>query len=167
MRAVRIFTPWPLLALLAVTAVGPRSGTPEPLLAPLAHSALLSLEGAPVPGALILRLRASSGDAAVPVSDISVTIDGRDSPATPRADGSWRVALPGPPAGSEAKVQVAVTHDGVRELLSASIPVVAAETPATPAGNGVLSGAHKQIVWWVLNIAIVLVAALVISRRTS
>jgi hypothetical protein len=59
---------------------------------------------------------------------------------------------------------VRVTHDGVSEILNAHIALVAAQPAAAP---GVLAGAHRQIVWWILNIAIVLIAALVIARRTS
>ena len=95
MRGVKIQSPWPLIAALAVTAVAPRSEPVEPLLMPLAHSALVTLEGASLAdGALLLRVRANPGTAAVTVSEISVAIDGRHVPVTARADGSWRVSVP-------------------------------------------------------------------------
>jgi hypothetical protein len=162
MRAVKILTPWPLMALLAATAVAPRGEAPEPLLAPLAHSAALTLEGASVPGALILHVRPSATGSPVSVSDFAVSIDGQEMPATPRADGTWRVALPSRPAASEGKLDVAVTHDGIRELLTARIAL-----PAPPAPEAGGSGVHNQLLWWILNIAIVLIAALAISRRSS
>jgi hypothetical protein len=162
MRAVKILVPWPLVVLLAATAVAPRGVAPEPILAPLAHSTALTLEGASVPGALILRVRASAAGTPLNVSDLAASIDGKEMPATLQADGAWRVALPGHPGASEARLDVAVTHDGIRELLTAK---VALSAPTAPQSGG--AGVHNQLVWWVLNIAIVLIAALAISRRTS
>jgi hypothetical protein len=150
---VKIFSAWPLATLLAFTAVAPRSGPVEPIPAPLAHSALITLDGAAMPGALVLRVRSNTPGAVANVSDFAVTLDGRELPTTARADGGWR-----------GKLEVRVTHDGVSEVLNAQLALAAAP-PA--AATGVLSGAHKQVVWWILNIAIVLIAALVISRRTS
>jgi hypothetical protein len=167
MRAVRILCPWPLVALLAATVVAPRSEPIEPILRPLTHSTLLTLEGATLPGALLLRVRANAAATAVTVSDFSVALDGKDVPVTPRADGSWRVPLPSHPGAAEAMLDVTVTHDGIRELLKTKIalPADAVATPTTPSAGG--TGFHRQIVWWILNIAIVLIAALVLSRRTS
>ena len=164
MRTVTIFSAWPLAAILALTAVAPRVGPVDPIPAPLAHSALITLEGAATPGALILRVRSNTAGTVANVSDFAVTLDGRELPTTARADGGWRVPLPAASANGPGKLEVRVTHDGVSEILNAQIPLVQAEPVAA---TGVLSGAHKQIVWWILNIAIVLIAALVISRRTS
>jgi hypothetical protein len=170
MRGVKIQSPWPLIAALAVTAVAPRTEPVEPLLLPLAHSALLTLEGASLAdGALLLRVRANPGAAAVTVSEISVAIDGKDVPVTARADGSWRVSVPTHPGAADSALDVTVTHDGIRELLRAKIAPPAAAGAQTPAaaGGGAASGVHRQIVWWILNIAIVLIAALALSRRRS
>ena len=55
-------------------------------------------------------------------------------------------------------------HDGIHELLEGKF------TPAAvPARRGIvgLGGNHKQMLWWILNIGIVLVAAIAISRRMS
>jgi hypothetical protein len=162
MRAVKVFLPWPLVVLLAATTVAPRGEPSAPLLAPLAHSAALTLEGASVPGALILRVRPRTTGNPLAVSDFGASIDGQEMPATALADGTWRVPLPGHPAASEGRLDVAVTHDGIRELLTARVALAAPNAPE-PGGSGV----HNQLVWWVLNIAIVLIAALAISRRTS
>ena len=161
---MKIFSAWPLTTLLAFTAVAPRSGPVEPIPAPLAHSALITLDGAAMPGALVLRVRSNTPGTVANVSDFAVTLDGRELPTTARADGGWRVPLPAAAAGGPGKLEVKVTHDGVSEVLNAQLALAAAQ-PA--AATGVLSGAHKQVVWWILNIAIVLIAALVISRRTS
>jgi len=74
------------------------------------------------------------------------------------------VPLPAPAAGGQ--LEVAVTHDGIRELLSGKLPAAHAGAAAPAAGTGA-TGVHKQIVWWILNVLIVFVAAIAISRRTS
>ncbi len=164
MRGVRILSAWQLAALLAFTAPGLHLGPPDPIPAPLTHSALLTLEGAAAPGVLVLRVRSTTPGTAVNVSDFQVVLDGKPLAVTPRADGAWRASLPPESADGAGKLQVTVTHDGVSELLNAQLPLAGL---AAPAATSVLSGAHRQIVWWILNIAIVLIAALVIARRTS
>jgi hypothetical protein len=95
-----------------------------------------------------------------------VAIDGKDVSVTARADGSWRVSVPAHPGAPDSTLDVTVTHDGIRELLRAKIaPPAAAQAPAAATGGA--SGVHRQIVWWILNIAIVLIAALALSRRRS
>jgi hypothetical protein len=164
MPAVRIFSAWQIAALLAFTAPGLQLGTPDPIPAPLAHSALLTLEGAAAPGVLVLRVRSNTAGTALNVSDFQVSLDGRVLPVSARADGAWRAALPAEAAAGAGQLEVRVAHDGVSEILDARIKLPAA---AQAAPSGVLAGAHKQIIWWILNIGIVLIAALVISRRTS
>lgn len=170
MRGVKVLT-LALLGMLlpvllgAVTVVPPAEPA-EPLPAPLAHSALLTLEGASIPGALILRVRSNTPATPVAVSDFAVTLDGKDAPVTPRADGAWRVTLPATLTANELRLDATVTHDGIREVLSAKVPVTPAP-PAHPAAGAGGMGVHNQLFWWILNIAIVLIAALAISRRTS
>ena len=159
---MKIFSAWPVALLLAATAVAPHDGPVEPLLAPLAHSAQLTLEGASVPGALLLRVRPLAGGTPLEPAELSVAVEGKELPASPRADGALRVALPAAAAGS-VQVDVTVTHDGIRELLSARLPVEPAAAPAAASRFGV----HTQLLWWVLNIAIVLIAVITISRRVS
>jgi hypothetical protein len=161
MRAVRIFSAWPIAALLAFTAPGLHLGPPDPLPAPLTHSALLTLEGAAAPGALVLRVRSNTPGTALNVSDFQVLLDGKELAATARADGAWRVPLP-PGTAGDGKLEVTVTHDGIREVLAAHIALPEAAAGAAPSSG---SGIHNQLFWWILNIAIVLIAALAISRR--
>jgi hypothetical protein len=163
MRGVRIFSAWPLAALLAFAAPGLQMGPPDPIPAPLAHSALLTLEGAVAPGALLLRVRSNTAGTALNVSDLQVQLDGKELPVTSRADGSWRAPLP-PGTAGDGKLEVTLTHDGIREVLGAHVDLTAAGAPARPAAG---SRIHNQVFWWILNIAIVLIAALAISRRMS
>ena len=66
------------------------------------------------------------------------------------------------------KLEVLVTHDGIQEVLSATLPPSATSGGTADAGHtGSVLRDHKQLAWWVLNITVVLIAALAISRRTS
>jgi hypothetical protein len=161
MRGVRIFSAWQLAALLAFAAPGLQMGPPDPIPAPLAHSALLTLEGAVAPGALLLRVRSNTAGTSISVSDLQVQLDGKELPVTARADGSWRAPLP-PGTAGDGKLEVTLTHDGIREVLGAHVDLAAAA-----AGPAAGSRIHNQVFWWILNIAIVLIAALAISRRMS
>jgi hypothetical protein len=158
MGAMRTWAAGALLLLLLARAAA--SAAPEAPLAPLAHSAALTLEGARVPGALIVRVRASNPASRATISGLSAALDGQALAVSARADGSWRLSLPPAPASGPGQLEVRISHDGITELLSAQLPAAAAqESPG--------SGIHNQLFWWVLNIAIVLIAALAISRRTS
>ena len=65
------------------------------------------------------------------------------------------------------KLSIVVAHDGVREVLEAQPPAApAAAPPAVP--RGVASTLiHKQMSWWILNILIVLIGVIAVSRRMS
>jgi hypothetical protein len=136
----------------------------------LARSAQLTLDASPVHDGAVLRLRASTGSAAPDITGVSVSVAGLSEPARRQPDGTWFVPISparGVPGG---KLDVYVTHDGIREVLSGTLPAApAAAAPASAAAGrgGGLLGAHKQLAWWVLNITIVLIGVLAVSRRMS
>lgn len=165
MRGVKLPRAGPLVLVLACLSAPCGADTGPPVLAPLAHSSLVTLEGATTPEAVTLRVRPTNAATPVTVSELSVAVDGKKVPATAGPDATWLAPLP--QGGRENQLDVTVTHDGVRELLSAKItrPAVG-EVPAA-AHTVAASGVHRQIVWWILNVVIVLVAAIAISRRTS
>ena len=133
--------------------------------APLAHSALVAVDVAAEPGGLVLRVRRTTGGQPLAVSGVAVSIDGRSEPATARADGSWFAPRPAGARDAGAAVEVTVAHDGIHEVLSGRLAGAPAAAPAVaPAGAG---GGRSQMAWWVLNIVIVLIAAIAISRRMS
>jgi len=103
------------------------------------------------------------------VDDLSVTIDGRSEPATARPDGSWFAARPAGVQDAGKTLEVTVGHDGIHEVLSGRLaPSAAAGAAPAPSGSGgLMSGSRKQLFWWILNIAIVAIAAIAISRRVS
>ena len=136
---------------------------PGAVFAPLAHSALMVLETARLPAGLILQLRRADG-AALAVTDLAVSIDGRTVPATVAGPQRWSVPWPQPPTHGAHRLEVLVAHDGIREVLDGTIATAAAAAPA--AAGGPLH-AHQQLLWWILNITIVFIAAIAISRRMS
>ena len=160
-RGIAAITAGALLLMTLAAAAEP----PAPPFTPLAHSALVTLEGGTTPTGIVLRARHSPDQTPLAVTDLTVRVDGHEQPALRRADGSWFVPLPPPARRADATLQVQLTHDGVRELLDGRI---ARPDPAAP-GAGTLAALHehKQLWWWILNIGVVLVAAIAISRRMS
>jgi hypothetical protein len=152
-------------ALLGYLSAAGAAELPAPPLAPLAHSALVTLEGAATPTGLILRVRPSAGATPLAVTDLSVSLDGRTQVAVRRADGSWFVAVAPSAWHARFALEVIVAHDGVREILDGHIAQAQAAPPAGGAAD--LLHDHKQMAWWILNITIVLIAVLAISRRMS
>jgi hypothetical protein len=166
--------PVALFAALATCALGGAVAQPAPPpLPPLAHSAILAVDAAPAAGGLLLRVRRATGQTPLVVSDVAVVIDGKSEPATARPDGSWFVPQPGGARNAGKTIEVTVGHDGIHEVLSGRLAPLAgaagaASSRSTSSGVArLISGSHKQLFWWILNIAIVLVAAIAISRRTS
>ncbi len=168
MARVSITRAW-LAAVAIACASGAALGEPAVTpLAPLAHSTLLAVDAAPTAGGLALRVRRATQQGPLVVNDLSVTIDGQSRAATARDDGSWFV--PRPPGVQDAgkTIEVTVGHDGIHELLSGRLAASpGAGVPGSSGITGLLSSRHKQLAWWILNIAIVLVAAIAISRRAS
>ncbi|HYX73818.1 MAG TPA: hypothetical protein VE819_03970 [Steroidobacteraceae bacterium] len=156
-----------VLGLCALTAALAQPAAPA--LAPLAHSALLTVDAAPRAGGLALRVRRASGEAPLVVNELAVRIDNKSEPATANPDGSWFVPRPATAVDAGKTIEVTVGHDGVHEVLSGRLAPAAGTGSGAP-GSGtasVISSSHKQIFWWILNIAIVAIAAIAISRRTS
>jgi hypothetical protein len=169
MRSVSRLAAWLLASALG--CVLPAHATDDAAqLRPVAHSAQLTLEAATAPGGVVLRVRRVAAPAtpatpaALDVTDLGVSIDGKRAPAMRRVDGSWFVPLASPAAAAERKLEVMIAHDGIRELLSGSVPPLA--TPA-PVGAPAARREHQQLAWWILNIAIVFIAVIAISRRMS
>jgi hypothetical protein len=164
MRGVVKLAAWLIAGLLACAA---RAETAPDVvtLRPVAHSAQLTLEAASAPGGVMLRIRHTATQAPLEVTDLGVSVDGRSASAMRRADGAWFVPLTAAGAAADRKLDVVIAHDGIREVLSGSIPPPPA--PAPGGGSRGLLGDHKQLAWWILNITVVLIAAIAISRRMS
>lgn len=125
----------------------------------VAHSALLMLTATPVDDALALRVtRVSDHQLITGAGKVTASLDGRAVPLTAEPNGAYLLPL-GSADGGAQPLRVVVSHDGIRELLSGTVTV--------PAHRSVLDSlqGHGMTAWWVLNIAVVLIAVLVISRR--
>ena len=163
---------WLVAGVVACSALacGPQlhasDSTAVPL-TPVAHSALVTLEAGPAAAGLVLGLRHTADQTPLSVTDLTVSVDGRSELAMRREDGSWFVPLSD--AITDAHLEVVVAHDGIREILSGRITIPAARTGGARNASGTASVLrdHKQMAWWILNIAIVLIAAIAISRRLS
>jgi hypothetical protein len=127
--------------------------------AQIAHSALLSVDGTATADTLKLNIRRAGDKSLVSSDDVTVTVDGRNQSIT-RENTGYEVPINDLRGGEPARdVEVIVAHDGIREILSGK--VVLAEGTSTDS----LLRDHKQVAWWILNIVIVLVAAIALSRR--
>ena len=125
----------------------------------VARSALLTLTASPADHALSLQIaRVSDHRPVGGPGNVSVTLDGHALPITAQSDGSWLVSTRNQSAGAHS-LDVVVAHDGIRELLTGTVTV-----KQHRGALDVLQG-HGMFAWWVLNIGVVLIAVLVISRR--
>jgi hypothetical protein len=125
----------------------------------VAHSALLSLTAEPSDHALALQVsRLADHRLITGPGVLTATLDGHSVPVTARPDGTYLVSTSGASAGAHS-LTVVVSHDGIRELLTGTVAV-----PQQQSVLDVLQG-HGMSAWWVLNIAVVLIAVIVISRH--
>jgi hypothetical protein len=135
--------------------------SPQPGSTIVARSALLTLSAVPADHGLSLRV-ARNGDhrPIVDPGSVTATLDGHSVPVTAQPGGTYLVSMRAETGGNHS-LGVVVSHDGIRELLSGTVTV-----PQQRSALEVLEG-HGMFAWWVLNIAVALIAVMVISRRRS
>jgi hypothetical protein len=125
----------------------------------VAHSALLTLTASSSGDALALRVtRVSDHQLIVGAGKVTATLDGRPVPIAAEPNGTYLLSLRSESGGTHS-LGVVVSHDGIRELLTGAVSV-----PRRGSMIDSLQG-HGMAAWWVLNVAVVLIAVLVISRR--
>jgi len=125
----------------------------------IARSALLTVTVTPSDHALALRvLRLADHHLIVGTGKVTATLDGHALPMTAQPNGVY-LASTRDQSGGAHTLDVVVSHDGIRELLTGTV--------ALPSRTSTLDflQSHGMSAWWVLNIAVVLIAVLVISRR--
>jgi hypothetical protein len=133
--------------------------SPQPGSTVVAHSALLTLTAVPADHALSLQVaRLSDHRLIVGSGSVTATLDGHSVPVTAQPDGSYLISTRNQ-SGGDHSLGVVVSHDGIRELLTGTVTV-----PQRRSALDVIQG-HGMFAWWVLNIAVVLIAVIVISRR--
>lgn len=125
----------------------------------VASSALLTLTAAPSDHSLALQVvRASDHQPIVGPGHVTVTLDGHSVPVVVQPNGTYVISTRDESGGTHS-LGVAVSHDGIQELLTGTVSV-----PQQQGLFDVIEG-HGMSAWWVLNIAVVLIAVLIISRR--
>jgi len=165
MKRVMRLLAWTAASSLACAA--PALADSPAAFAPLAHSALVTVEGVVASDTLLLRVRRTADQQPLPGAELTVAVGGRSIPVTARTEGSWALPLkdlPKPPG----KLAITVAHDGVREVLDGQLPGGGATAPPGSQSGSVASTLiHKQMAWWILNVVIVLVGVIAVSRRMS
>jgi hypothetical protein len=167
MRGVSQLHRWLTVVLLACAARALAADAPAPVFTPVAHSALIVLTAARTASGVTLHLEGAAGSPPLHVTGLTASVDGKSVPLTPLGEDSWSLASPAAGAAAEDKLEVTVDHDGIREVLSGALPARPAATPAQGSAGTSLLHNHKQLAWWILNIGVVLIAVLAISRRMS
>lgn len=156
-----------IAATAVITATGgvPAAGAAEaPPAAPIpvAHSALLNITASAAPDGLVLHILHSSNQIPIDGRDVTVTIDGKNQPLTVEPE-VGNFLLPTKDLGEgERQLDITVAHDGIREILTGKVAL-----PKASSLTGSWDSSRKQMAWWVLNIAVVLIAVLAISKRSS
>jgi len=131
---------------------------PPPAPTPVAHSALLTINATPAQDGLALHVLHAGNQIPIDGRDVTVTVDGKNQPLTVEPEGTFLMATKDLGEG-ERQLDITVAHDGIREILTGKV-----ELPKTSSASDLWRD-HKQMAWWVLNIAIVLVAVLAFSRK--
>jgi hypothetical protein len=128
---------------------------------PIAHSALLTIDATETDDSLTLRIRHVTDQTPVNSPDVTLSVDGKNVPLAPQADGTYVASAKDLRGNGERVLDIVVGHDGIREILTGKL----AAPEASPTAS--LLREHKQMAWWILNIAVVLIAAIALSRRMS
>lgn len=125
----------------------------------VAHSALLTLTAVPSDHSLAVQVaRIADHRLIVGPGNLTATLDGHAVPVTAQPGGTYLISTRDQSGGAHS-LSVVVAHDGIRELLTGTVTV-----PQQQSILDMIQG-HGMSAWWVLNIAVVLIAVLIISRR--
>lgn len=158
----------PAPAPQAAAAAGSAQAASVVLLSPnaaavIGKSALLTVQGTASSNALLLRILRNADKSLITAEGVTVTLGGKSQSVSQRADG-YEIPLDDLPEADARnpgkELEVVVPHDGIREIVSGQVAL--AEGKST--GESLLRD-HRQIAWWIVNIVVVLIAALAISRR--
>jgi hypothetical protein len=152
------------LACMTAALAGSSAGT---AFAPVARSALVTVEGMTTADTLVLRVLRTADLKPLAGVELSVSVDGHSVPVTARPEGTWGVALRDLTTKAPAGLSLVVAHDGVREVLDGRLPGGAAAAPPSQSAGGASTLIHKQMAWWILNVLIVLIGVIAVSRRMS
>lgn len=133
----------------------------EPPRIDVAHSAQLLVDAQDSGSALLLRVRRAADQKPVDSKDVTVSIDGKTQTITRTADGSYSLPADELRSKGDKALEIVVGHDGIREVLDAKM------APLEQKSASSLITDHKQLAWWILNVAVLLVGAMVLSRKKA
>jgi hypothetical protein len=167
MKTISRWAPWSVVAALVAGAVLAGAAlaadpTPPPApVVPVAHSALLTIDATHTDDGLALHIKHAGNQIPIDGRDVTVSVDGKSQPVTPAPEGTFLLSTKDLAGDGERQFDIVVAHDGIREILTGKVtlPKVSATLD--------LWRDHKQMAWWILNIAIVLIAVMAFSRRQS
>ncbi len=150
-----------LAALAAGVIWSAAAAADSPAHIDFAHSAQLTVDAVESGNTVTLWIRHATDKKVIDTKDVAVSIAGKNQVVTHRTDGSLTIPTDDL-RGKEAKpVQLIVGHDGIRELLDGQLP-----PPPQSVTSGLL-GTHNQLWWWVINIGVLLIGVLALSRKKS
>ena len=149
-----------MLALLARAALAADPTPPAPAI-PVAHSALLTIDATHTDDGVALHIKHAGNQIPIDGRDVTVSVDGKSQPLTAAPEGTFLLSTKNLAGDGERQFDIVVAHDGIREILTGKVivPKVGATLD--------LWRDHKQMAWWILNVAIVLIAVMAFSRRQS
>jgi hypothetical protein len=151
-----------LLAVLAsLTLSMGCAGAAEPgARTELARSAQVVIDATPAGKNLVLAIRRAADQSVIDTKDVTVSIDGKTQIVTRQPDGTYAVPMD-ELRGSGRTIEVIVAHDGIREVLDGRWAA------AEPGSKMSLTSSRKQLLWWILNAAVLLIGVIALSRRKS
>jgi hypothetical protein len=135
--------------------------------APVGHSALVTVDGVVASDTLVLRVLRTADRQPLAGAELTVSVDGRSVPVTRAPAGTWEVPMRDLPTKPPGSFSVVVAHDGLREVLDGRLPGGGTAPPPSHSGNAASALIHKQMAWWILNVVIVLIGVIAVSRRMS
>jgi hypothetical protein len=128
----------------------------------VARSAQLTLEAAESADTVTFWIRRAADKKLLDGKDIVVSIGGRNQSLTGHSDGSYTFPTDDLRGKEPKAVEMIVGHDGIREILDGQLP----PPPEKPSITGMLGG-HGQLAWWIINIGVVLIGVIALSRKKS
>jgi hypothetical protein len=140
-------------------AAADTAAPPNPI--PVAHSALLTINATVTQDGLALHILHAGNQIPIDGRDVTVSVDGKSQPLTAEPEGTFLLSTKDLGEDGVRQLDITVAHDGIREILAGKITLPKRSSTTD------LWHDHRQMAWWVLNFAIVLIAALAFSRRSS
>ena len=140
----------------------PPTPPPPPPVIPVAHSALLTIDATPNGEVLELHVKHAGNNIPIDGQNVTVSVDGKSQPVTPAPEGTFALSTKDLPGDGEHQLDIIVGHDGIREILTGKVVIPKANSAASDLWHD-----HQQMAWWILNVAVILIAVMAFSRRSA